>query len=154
MKVVCRKGSINIKKFKLRDGTISVGRHKTNDIVLKDPSCSRFHFKFVVNDGIPHILNISKLNPIFINNNETDGLMKLKPHDIIAVGNSIFITYDDDEKAPKLPASKSRSNNIKLTDKDEVTNKLKSLLSDDLNKVHSAITKKISASDRKNRSDL
>lgn len=100
-------------KYKLLLGSNRIGRSKDNDIVLSDPSISRYHAVIEISDSSFTITKISKTNPILINNINID-IHELHHLDYIRIGNLSFQflkhLYSDEKTTihPEISQSKNK----------------------------------------------
>ncbi len=78
------------RKKQIEDGQrVTIGRHPECDIILGDPHVSRRHASIYFRDGAFHILNLSRTNPVILNDRwilADDLETHIKPGDNLTVG--------------------------------------------------------------------
>jgi len=76
--------------FALTEPTVSLGRSKTNSIVIKDPSVSRYHAKILKKDNSYIIFDLNSTNGTFVNQQPIREA-RLSNNDTITVGQTTFV---------------------------------------------------------------
>jgi hypothetical protein len=76
--------------YLLKDRHTTFGRADGNDIVLLSPNASRFHGRFVVEDGACAVEDFDSWNGVFVNDERISGQRVLAPGDIIDIGEVRF----------------------------------------------------------------
>lgn len=96
------------KTYELGDGTTSIGRATTNDIVVEDAAASRHHAEFRVDEEAKaiSIVDLDSTNGTFVNHDRISGECPLKANDVIRIGQVIFnLSLPGDENEVKQGAS-------------------------------------------------
>lgn len=89
--------------FKMKTAEMSIGREKSNDVVIPLSSVSRSHAKISMDEnGLFFISNLSKTNQTFLNGNLLTGHQHLSDHDVISIADHQFIYLDDITDVCKL----------------------------------------------------
>lgn len=81
-------------EFQLGDQPITIGRSADADIVLLDERVSRIHCGVRLWDGDFYIKDLKSRNGTWVNNQKID-VAKLKPSDVIRVGQTTFYFEQD-----------------------------------------------------------
>ncbi len=70
---------------------ITIGRNSENNIVINDAKVSRTHLQLVQNDnGVCSVVDLNSVNGTFVNGQKISGEVRLQPHDVIRIGNTIL----------------------------------------------------------------
>ena len=77
--------------FLLKQPFTTFGRADGNDIVLLSPNASRFHGRFVIDDGDCFLEDFNSWNGLFVNGQPAGERRRLAPHDLIDVGDVRFV---------------------------------------------------------------
>lgn len=78
-------------RFTVEDGTISLGRSVTNDVVLKsDDFVSGSHARLTRHGGLFYVEDTGSTNGTFVNGRKTVGATPLRSGDTFKVGSTIF----------------------------------------------------------------
>lgn len=78
-------------RFPVEDGTISLGRSATNDVVLKsDDFVSGNHARLTRHGGLFYVEDAGSTNGTFVNGRKTVGATPLRSGDTFKVGSTIF----------------------------------------------------------------
>ncbi len=78
-------------RFTVEDGTISLGRSATNDVVLKnDDFVSGSHAQLTRHGGLFYVEDAGSTNGTFVNGRKTVGATPLRSGDTFKVGSTIF----------------------------------------------------------------
>ena len=64
-----------------------IGRHSENDIVIEDPTVSRYHARLVKKGGNYYIENVEGRNGVYINGLRISQLTRLDDYDIVKIAN-------------------------------------------------------------------
>jgi pSer/pThr/pTyr-binding forkhead associated (FHA) protein len=67
-----------------------IGRHSENNIVIKDPTVSRYHARLVKKGGNYYIENLEGRNGVYVNGLRISQLTKLDDYDIVKIGSYLF----------------------------------------------------------------
>jgi Nif-specific regulatory protein len=98
--LVIREGSKWSDVFRLTPGrTVTVGRVSTNQIVIKDDRCSRYHAEIFSSGGSWTLRDLGSRNGTVINGQRIQGDVALAPGDIIWIANCQLAFVDDLTKA-------------------------------------------------------
>lgn len=84
-KLLISKGGFKVQEIELKNGTLTVGRAKDNDIQLNDPTVSAHHAKIVSVMRNNYIEDLDSKNGVFING-ERVVVQALEADDVIAIG--------------------------------------------------------------------
>ena len=76
--------------FLLKEQHTTFGRADTNDIVLLSPKASRFHGRFVVENGVCSIEDFDSWNGVFVNGERIGERRTLAHADVIEIGDVRF----------------------------------------------------------------
>lgn len=77
-------------KYPIGSAGLSLGRNRTNDIVIQDPKVSRQHAQILLAEGKCWIRDSNSSTGVFINGNRVAGQQKLNPGDRIQLGENAF----------------------------------------------------------------
>jgi Nif-specific regulatory protein len=98
--LVIREGSKWSDVFRLTPGrTVTVGRASTNQIVIKDDRCSRYHVEIFSSGGRWTLRDLESRNGTVINGQRIQGDVPLSPGDIVWIANCQLAFVDDLSKA-------------------------------------------------------
>lgn len=114
LKVKYEDGFVKRHKF-YQEKQVTIGRLKTNNIVIDDPTVSGTHARIdMVRAGQFIIRDLESSNGIYINGKKK-GTHKLKNHDVIVIGKcSISYSYEDDvDQELSLFKTKSKDKTVK-----------------------------------------
>lgn len=70
---------------------ITLGRHNSNDIYIKDPFVSKEHFRIVEDEGEYYLEDLDSANGTYLNKERVEDVVKLFNGDTIRVGNIEFL---------------------------------------------------------------
>lgn len=93
--------------FEIQAGqTFTLGRHRTNQLVLKDSQASRFHARISWREGSPLLEDLGSTNGTFLDGRRLQGPTALRPNQRVLIG-SFRMEFDMVEAAapPLLPPS-------------------------------------------------
>lgn len=76
--------------------TITIGRDVDNDIVLDEPEVSRHHMRLTLEESGYTIEDLNTVNGTSINTKHLEKKKRLKPSDVVAVGDGVSLWYTDD----------------------------------------------------------
>ena len=93
LKLINRKDSLpfKINEHYSIDEELTLGRRVDNDIVIKDPYVSKYHFKIVQDEDNYFIEDLDSANGTFLNGERLEDAVMLKNGDIIRIGNIEFL---------------------------------------------------------------
>lgn len=93
LKLISNKDNIpyKIKKNYIIDKELSLGRHRDNDIVLKDQFISKKHLKIIESEGEYFLEDLNSSNGTYLNREKISDIVRLKNRDIIRVGQIEFL---------------------------------------------------------------
>lgn len=77
---------VDDRRLAVRDGETVAGRDEGCDIRLDDPSVSRRHARFLVQDDLITVEDLSSTNGTLVNGRKTSGAVSLQPGDTIRIG--------------------------------------------------------------------
>lgn len=83
--------SFKIKEHYIIDKEIRLGRHRDNDIVVKDPFVSKRHFKIIEDEGEYFLEDLNSANGTYLNRDKIFDIYRLQNRDIIRVGKIEFL---------------------------------------------------------------
>lgn len=72
----------------INDGTTSIGRAEENDLVIRDPSVSRYHARMELDAGICTLTDLDSGNGTFVNGERIAGEKWLRPGDVLSFARS------------------------------------------------------------------
>lgn len=90
--IVIRSPSGEPRIFPLHPGNNTIGRMSGNDIVILDPSASRFHAQIIFEPDVSSITvqDLGSTNGTFVNHARLSGVRTLKPSDVIRIGQHLL----------------------------------------------------------------
>lgn len=93
LKLVNRKDSLSfkVKEYYVIDKEINLGRHRDNDITVKDPFVSKKHFTIVEDEEEYFLEDLNSANGTYLNGDKIFDIAKLENGDIIRVGQIEFL---------------------------------------------------------------
>ena len=92
--LVMRRGPLLNQLFRLERAVINIGRDLANDIAIRDSQVSRYHLRLWLQGQDYHLEDLGSSNGTRINGVQVSGRALLNDGDIIALGDSILLTYD------------------------------------------------------------
>lgn len=83
----------------LRDGTVRIGRHAENGIILQDVSASRFHAEVTLDSSHSRVFitDLNSTNGTYVNRQRISGSVNLRSNDIIRIGQAVIHLIDESE---------------------------------------------------------
>lgn len=94
---------ITARRWELGDKPIAVGRDKSADVVIEDAALSRRHF-VVQRDGVDYLLkDLDSQNGTWVDGQRARST-RLRHHDCILAGRTIFLFSERAAGAPKVPS--------------------------------------------------
>jgi len=95
---------VGAKSFECKSGVCQVGTHESNDLVLVDPTVSRFHCEVRIEDRRPVVRDLGSTNGTFV-----DGVRVreayLKHGNTLTLGEKATLRFELDEKVSAVPVS-------------------------------------------------
>lgn len=93
LKLINRKDSLpfKIEEYYSIDNILSLGRHRDNDIEIKDPFISKKHFQIIEDEGEYYLEDFNSANGTYLNGDKLFDVIRLKDGDIIRVGKIEFL---------------------------------------------------------------
>ena len=70
---------------------MNLGRHRDNDIVVKDPFVSKRHFRIIEDEGEYFLEDLNSANGTYLNRDKIFDIVRLQNRDIIRVGKIEFL---------------------------------------------------------------
>ncbi len=92
--LVMRRGPLLNQLFQLERAVVNIGRDLANDISIRDSQVSRFHLRLTLQEQDYFLNDLGSANGTRVNGVQSSGPRLLKDGDIIALGDSILLTYD------------------------------------------------------------
>jgi transcriptional regulator with GAF, ATPase, and Fis domain len=98
--------------MQLDGGTLRVGTHPSNEIVLNDPTVSRFHCRFTLENQVCRVQDLGSLNGTWLQTGQNDPVRirdaDVAPNTSVRVGSSILhvraVAPAADDEVPAWPA--------------------------------------------------
>jgi transcriptional regulator with GAF, ATPase, and Fis domain len=98
--------------MQLDGGTLRVGTHPSNEIVLNDPTVSRFHCRFTLENQICRVQDLGSLNGTWLQTGQNDPVRirdaDVAPNTSVRVGSSILhvraVAAATEDEVPAWPA--------------------------------------------------
>ncbi len=98
--------------MQLDGGTLRVGTHPSNEIVLNDPTVSRFHCRFTLENQVCRVQDLGSLNGTWLQTGQNDPIRirdaDVAPNTSVRVGSSILhvraVAPAADDEVPAWPA--------------------------------------------------
>ncbi|QEK12827.1 FHA domain-containing protein [Crassaminicella thermophila] len=93
LKLINRKDSLpfKVKEVYTLDSTVTIGRKKENDIVIKDPYISNYHLKITLDEENFFIEDLDSINGTYVNGDRIIDVVKLENGDRIKFGQVEFL---------------------------------------------------------------
>ena len=92
--LVMRRGPLLNQLFQLERAVVSIGRDLANDIAIRDSQVSRFHLRLTLQGQDYFLEDLGSTNGTRVNGVQISGRRRLEDCDIIALGDSILLSYD------------------------------------------------------------
>lgn len=83
--------SFKMREHYLIDKEISLGRHRDNHIVVKDPFVSKRHFKIIEDEEEYFLEDLNSANGTYLNRDRIFDIVRLQNRDVIRVGKIDFL---------------------------------------------------------------
>lgn len=96
------------KTYMLHPGHNTIGRMSGNDVVVLDPSASRYHAEVIYEPDANSITiqDLGSTNGTFLNRERLTGLRPLRPNDVIRIGQHLIELSSWDEQARTISANR------------------------------------------------
>jgi predicted component of type VI protein secretion system len=98
-RLVVQKGPNPNQEFPLSEAPMSLGRSPDNDIPIQDPEVSRRHALFTFSGGLYQVEDTGSTNGSFVNGRRVQGTVILQHGDILQLGESITLIFQEDTPA-------------------------------------------------------
>ena len=92
--LVMRRGPLLNQLFRLEREVVNIGRDAANDIVIPAAQVSRYHLRLSLRDGDYQLEDLGSSNGTRVNGSRARGMTSLNDGDVIALGESVLLTYD------------------------------------------------------------
>ncbi len=92
--IVMRRGPHKNQMYQLERALVNIGRDLVNDIAIRDGQVSRYHLRLRLQGQDYHLEDLGSTNGTCINGLRISQRTRLNDGDIIALGDSILLTYD------------------------------------------------------------
>ena len=92
--LVMRRGPMQNQLFRLERPVINIGRDLANDIAIRDSQVSRYHLRLTLQGQEYYLQDLDSSNGTRINGVQMAERVLLNDGDLIALGESILLTYD------------------------------------------------------------
>ena len=92
--IVMRRGPLQNQMIQLERAVIGIGRDLANDIAIRDAQVSRYHLRLTLQGPDYHLEDLGSTNGTRVNGLQIAGRARLDDGDIIAIGDSVVLTYD------------------------------------------------------------
>ncbi|MCY4061421.1 MAG: FHA domain-containing protein [Chloroflexi bacterium] len=92
--LVMRRGPLRNQIYQLERELVNIGRDLANDIAIRDGQVSRYHLRLNLQGQDYHLQDLGSTNGTRVNGLQVSQRTRLNDGDIIALGDSILLTYD------------------------------------------------------------
>ena len=92
--IVMRRGPLQNQMIQLERAVVNIGRDFANDIAIRDPQVSRFHLRLSLHGADYQLEDLGSANGTRVNGAQIAGRARLNDGDIIALGDSVTLSYD------------------------------------------------------------
>ena len=92
--IVMRRGPHPNRIFQLERAVVNIGRDLANDIAIRDGQVSRYHLRLTLQGHDYHLDDLGSTNGTRVNGRQITRRARLNDGDVIALGDSILLTYD------------------------------------------------------------
>ncbi len=92
--LVMRRGPLRNQIYQLERALVNIGRDLANDIAIRDGQISRYHLRLTLQGQDYHLEDLGSTNGTRVNGLQVSQRTRLNDGDIIALGDSILLTYD------------------------------------------------------------
>ena len=98
-RLVVQRGPYPNQEYPLSEAPMSLGRSPDNDIAIQDPEVSRRHALISFSGGLYQIEDTGSTNGSFVNGRRVQGTVILQHGDILQLGESITLIFQEDTPA-------------------------------------------------------
>lgn len=102
--LICTSGTNAGKRFEVPEGGLTIGRAEDNDIILNEEGVSRYHARFLYDNGSLWLQDAGSRNGIFVNEHRVTNHQDLRVGDVIKLAEHIFEVRWDQPEAESPPA--------------------------------------------------
>ncbi len=92
--LVMRRGPLRNQTYQLETALVNIGRDLANDIAIRDGQVSRYHLRLSLQGQDYCVEDLGSTNGTRVNGQQISQRTRLNNGDIIALGDSILLTYD------------------------------------------------------------
>jgi hypothetical protein len=92
--IVMRRGPSINQVIRLEQAVVNIGRDLANDIAIRDGQVSRYHLRLTLHGQDYHLEDLDSANGTRVNGAPVSQRTRLSDGDIIALGDSILLSYD------------------------------------------------------------
>ena len=92
--IVMRRGPHPNQLYQLERAMVNIGRDLANDIAIRDGQVSRYHLRLTLQGQDYHLDDLGSTNGTRVNGLQIARRARLSDGDVIALGDSIVLTYD------------------------------------------------------------
>lgn len=92
--IVMRRGPLQNQVIRLEQAVVNIGRDLANDIAIRDGQVSRYHLRLTLHGEDYHLEDLGSTNGTRVNGAPVSQRRRLNDGDVIALGDSILLTYD------------------------------------------------------------
>lgn len=92
--IVMRRGPMQNQLYQLERDLVNIGRDLANDIVIRDGQVSRYHLRLRLQGQDYQLEDLGSSNGARVNGKPIAGRTRLNDGDVIALGDSVLLTYD------------------------------------------------------------
>ncbi len=92
--IVMRRGPLPNQLYQLERATVNIGRDQANDIAIRDGQVSRYHLRLRLQGQDFTIEDLGSANGTRVNGRQIAGRVALNDGDLIALGDSVLLSYD------------------------------------------------------------
>ena len=92
--LVMRRGPLRNQIYQLETALVNIGRDLANDIAIRDGQVSRYHLRLTLHGQDYFVEDLGSTNGTRVNGQLVTQRTRLNDGDIIALGDSILLTYD------------------------------------------------------------
>lgn len=92
--IVMRRGPLQNQIYRLERAVVTIGRDLANDIAIRDGQVSRFHLRLTLQGQDYQLEDLGSANGTVLNGARISAPARLSDGDIIALGDSILLSYE------------------------------------------------------------
>ncbi|MBC7872316.1 MAG: FHA domain-containing protein, partial [Chitinophagaceae bacterium] len=104
-RLIVRRGPQPNQTYDLNKDIVTLGRDITNDIVINDPEASRHHLRLTRGADGFNIEDLGSTNGTFINGQRLSGVRPLNRGDMIGLGETVTLGYEQVRAVGENPAA-------------------------------------------------